>query len=219
MPDLTIVVTGTGTEVGKTWVAARLARGLRELGIAVAARKPVESFAPNETETDAEVLAGATGEPAVVVCPPHRRYPVPMAPPMAAEVLGRERFTISDLVEELEPAEAAVLVVEGAGGPRSPLAADGDTVAIADALDADLYVLVAESGLGAINAVLCCAAPLAPRPVTVYLNRYDAADDVHRRTATWLSDKEGMEVFFDVRSLAERVAGATAMRSLTVETT
>ncbi|TDN77185.1 AAA domain-containing protein [Pseudonocardia autotrophica] len=55
-PSRLILVTGTGTEVGKTWVTAALSRRLRAFGIEVAARKPAQSFTPGETATDAAVL-------------------------------------------------------------------------------------------------------------------------------------------------------------------
>jgi len=90
-PGRLVVVTGTGTEVGKTWVSAAVLRLARAQGLSVAARKPAQSFAPDQgpDQRDAYLLAAATGEPADVVCRPERSYPVPMAPPMAAEALGR----------------------------------------------------------------------------------------------------------------------------------
>ena len=90
----TILVTGTATEVGKTWFGSRVAAALRSGGRIVAARKPAQSFEPGTGPTDAEVLAAATGEPATTVCPAHRWYEVPMAPPMAASVLGRPEPTL-----------------------------------------------------------------------------------------------------------------------------
>src|SRR5581483_721782 len=83
--DLLVFVTGTGTEIGKTWWGSALATELHARGVAVAARKPAQSFAPNDAHTDADVLARATGERPDDVCPPHRWYPVPLAPPMAAD--------------------------------------------------------------------------------------------------------------------------------------
>ena len=81
-PRVTVVIAGTGTEVGKTYVSVLLASGLRSDGWVVAARKPAQSGVPGEVG-DADLLAGATGEDPESVCPPHRRYDVPMAPPMA----------------------------------------------------------------------------------------------------------------------------------------
>ena len=78
-----------------------------------------------------------------------------MAPPMAAEALGRPPFTLADLVASCDwPAPAVdVGLVETAGGVRSPLAADGDCLALCAELTPDLVVLVADAGLGTINAV------------------------------------------------------------------
>src|SRR5690606_37163555 len=87
-PGELLVVAGTGTEIGKTWAAQRLLLQARERGLRVAARKPAQSFVAGEQSTDAELLAAASGEAAEEVCPRHRWYPVPMAPPMAADVLG-----------------------------------------------------------------------------------------------------------------------------------
>ena len=61
-PSRLVVVAGTATEVGKTWVGAAVARELRDRGTTVAARKPAQSFEPADVEpggigTDADALA------------------------------------------------------------------------------------------------------------------------------------------------------------------
>jgi len=191
--------------VGKTWVAARLLTALRRSGAHVAARKPAQSFAVGEGPTDAEVLAAATGEHPTDVCPAHRWYERPLAPPMAADVLGRAPFTVADLVGELAwPEGVDVGVVEGVGGPRSPLAADGDTVDVARALVPTLVVLVADAGLGTINAVRLGVSSL-PAPLVVMLNRYDRADDLHVRNRRWLAEHNGFDVTTAVEQLADRL--------------
>ena len=88
-----VIVAGTATDVGKTWLAARLIERLSEAGWIVSARKPVQSFdqADDPNGRDASVLAAASGESRDVVCPPHRSYELAMAPPIAAELLGRSR--------------------------------------------------------------------------------------------------------------------------------
>lgn len=185
----TVLVTGTATEIGKTWFGARVVSELRRRGLAVAARKPSQSFEPGAGPTDAEVLAAASGEDPHTVCPPHRWYEVAMAPPMAAEVLGRPPATIDELVAETAPAPpGAIVIIEGAGGPRSPIAADGDSVDLARAFGADTVLLVADAGLGTINAVRLCLEALRGFPVLVALNRFDAADDLHRRNRAWLEE-------------------------------
>jgi dethiobiotin synthetase len=196
-----VVVTGTGTDVGKTWYSAATIASLRAPN--VAAKKPVQSFEPGSGPTDADVLAAATGQHPHDVCPEHRWYPVPVAPPMASDMLGRPPFTIADLVDEMRPFDdASVTVVEGAGGPRSPIAHDGDTVDLAAALPTDVVALVADAGLGIINAVRLCATVLDRWPLVVALNRYLDDDDLHRRNAEWLRTREGLEVVTSPEALA-----------------
>jgi dethiobiotin synthase len=208
-PARVAVVAGTATEVGKTWVAARLVAALRAEGATVAARKPAQSGAPGE-RTDAEILAAASGEDPAAVCAAHRSYPVPMAPPMAAAALGLPPFTVADLAAELAaswPKGAVdVGVVELAGGPRSPIARDGDGADFARLCGADITLLVARAGLGAINEVRLCS-PVLPEPVVVFLNRFDVDDDLHRRNLEFLR-AAGEDVVVDLATLLSAVAEA-----------
>jgi dethiobiotin synthetase len=221
-PERLVVVVGTGTEVGKTWVTDALARELRSRGTDVSARKPAQSFEPEdrlEGRTDAQLLAAATGEDPMAVCPDARWYPVPMAPPMAAEVLGLPPFGVADLVAELSwPEGAAVGLVETAGGLRSPVAADGDCLDLVVQLQPDLVLLVADAGLGTINAVRLCADALGtasdaasragraavPAPIVV-LNRFEADDDLHGRNRDWLERVDGLRCVTNVTYLADGV--------------
>jgi dethiobiotin synthetase len=201
-----VFVTATQTEAGKTWWAAALARELRARGCSVLARKPVQSYAPHDTTTDADVLAAATGESSTDVCPVHRRYAAPLAPPMAAEVLGHDPFTIADLDEETRwTGHVDVALVEGAGGPRSPLAFNGDNVDLARRLQPRIVTLVADAGLGAINAVRCSAGALSPLRIVVALNRFSAGDVVHVRNLQWLSERDGFDVVTDPSQLVGRI--------------
>jgi len=208
-PDRLVVVTGTGTEVGKTWWSAALLRALRDRGVTVAARKPVQSFAADDAAaaTDAGVLADATGADPGTVCPPRRWLPVPMAPPMAAAALGLPAFTVADLAAEISwPDAVAVGLVEGAGGLRSPLADDGDTRTLIDALDPDDVLVVADAGLGVIHGVRLVVDALPGHRVTVALNRFDPADDVHAANRAWLEARDGLTVVTGAGDLATRWA-------------
>jgi dethiobiotin synthetase len=203
------VVAGTGTGIGKTWVTAALATALRARGIAVAARKPVQSFDPeHDASTDAAELGAATGEDPYAVCPRHRWLPRAMAPPMAAEALGCAEFSVAELAGEVlqnAPRESIVLV-ESAGGVRSPLAADGDTATLVEALQPELVVLVADAELGTINLVRLSTAALAHDRVVVFLNRFDGDTELHARNRDWLVTREGLEVVTNPEALARIVA-------------
>jgi dethiobiotin synthetase len=195
-------VAGTGTEVGKTWVACSVAQRTRAKGTTVAARKPVQSFDPLDSRnTDSGLLAEATGEPQEVVCPARFTFPLAMAPPMAAEVLGRKAPTIGDLCKWLSTSwqpELQLGLVEAVGGVRSPLAEDGDTSDLARELSPDLILLVAEPGLGAINAVRSAVSALWPWRVVVFLNRYDPSEEIYRRNRAWLEEHDHLEVKTEV---------------------
>jgi dethiobiotin synthase len=206
-PARLVVVTGTGTEVGKTWWTAAVARALRARGAPVAARKPVQSYAPDDDTTDAALLAAATGVDAYTVCPPARWLPMPMAPPMAAAALGRPEFTIADLVDAITwPEGCAVGFVEGAGGARSPLAADGDTVDLVHALAPDLVLVVGHAGLGVIHDVRSAVNALIDTPATVALNHYNHHDAVHRANYDWLVARDAFDVVTSPGELADRWA-------------
>jgi len=196
-----IVVSGTDTGVGKTWVTARLASELRGRGELIAVRKPVQSFDPADGPTDAEILGAASGADPTIVCPPHRWYGIPLAPPMAADALGRPVVEMRALVEETVIPARATTLIEGVGGPRSPLADGADTVALAEAFDAAFVILVAPPGLGAINAVRLSAEAFSPIRVIVFLNRFDDSDDTHVRNLDWLSHDDGFRVLTSISEL------------------
>jgi dethiobiotin synthetase len=203
-----VLVSGTGTDVGKTWMGAAVLADLRARGLSLAARKPVQSYAPDSVPgvTDAGVLAAVTGEAIHDVCPSWRWLPLAMAPPIAAEQLGQPRFSVADLAAETRwPAGTDVAWVETIGGPRSPLAADGDSAALAPFLRPDLVVLVAHAGLGTINAVRLSAVPFAGRRLLVVLNRYDGGDSIHRTNRDWLQ-RDGFDVVPGPVELAGRLA-------------
>ena len=211
-PRTLVVVAGTGTEVGKTWVACRLLESARARGLRVAARKPAQSFDPADLDagrpTDADLLAGASGEAVHDVCPADRWYPLAMAPPMAADRLGRPPLRLADLLGASPWPEGVDLgLVETAGGVRSPIAHDGDGVDLARHVEPDVVVLVADAGLGTVNAVRSSVDALAPLPVVVLLNRFDGDDVLHVDNCAWLRGRDALDVVTDVDALAERLSG------------
>lgn len=210
-PARLVCVAGTGTDIGKTWVAAHTLSLLRRRGLRVAARKPVQSFSPADSAaTDARQLSTATGEADRDVCPAHRCYPLALAPPMAAEELKLPAFTLAELVSEIDwPQGVDVGLVETVGGTRSPICHDADSADLCAALAPDLLVLVADAGLGTINAVRSSTASLhsCRAPVVVMLNRFDAGTPLHDLNRSWLSQRDSLCVVTGYEELAALVAG------------
>src|SRR3954471_22853505 len=96
-----VVVTGTGTDVGKTYITAGTIEVLRNAGAQVQAWKPVQSYTRHELgNTDAEVLARAVGRKPHEVCPRHRWLALAMAPPIANAALDGPPFNIAHLAAE-----------------------------------------------------------------------------------------------------------------------
>jgi dethiobiotin synthetase len=209
-PERLVVIAGTGTDVGKTWVGAQGARHMRAQGVQVAVRKLAQSFDPDDGRpTDVEELAAATGETPEQVCPQPRWYPVPMAPPMAAEALGRPSPSLAELLRELTwPAGAEVGMLEQAGGLAAPQAADADGVEAVRVVGPDLVTLVADAGLGVLNLVRLSVRALGEVRVVVFLNRYDPLSDLHQRNRSWLAERDGLHVVTGVDGLAAAILGA-----------
>jgi dethiobiotin synthetase len=230
-PERVVLVCGTGTEVGKTWVSSRLLRELRGRGATVAARKPAQSFDIDSEglrlggATDAELLGAASGEHPGAVCHSFRSYHRAMAPPMAAEALGLPAFTVDDLIEEMvwPSHQVQVGVVEMAGGVRSPQASDGDATDVLSALNPDVVLLVADAGLGTINevrmsmdalATVTCGMPGVRTEVV--LDRFDGHHDIHRRNREWLSVRHGYQTVTlpgEESKLADLVSGMELPRA------
>jgi dethiobiotin synthetase len=202
-PTRLIVVVGTGTDVGKTWVSAHLLTDLRQSGVTVAARKPAQSFDPGDDieSLDSAVLGNASGEPPEVVCLPHRNYEVAMAPPMAASFLDRPAFTVDDLLAEMAwPTDrVGVGLIETAGGVRSPQAEDGDAATMVQRIAPDVVLLIADAGLGTINSVRLSMQALSgdcisSSEIVVILNRYRESDELHVLNLRWLTERDGLRV-------------------------
>ena len=181
-----LFVTGTDTGVGKTYVAALIARQLHRSGRRVGVYKPVASGCVEESgrlvSEDAQVLWEAAGRPGELerVCP--QRFRAPVAPHLAAAEEGQQ--IDEDLLRrgiEYWQQQSEVILVEGVGGLMCPL---GDDIYVADLAHDFEYplVVVARNALGTINLTLqtlitatafCEGLPIAG----VVLNRTSAAPD------------------------------------------
>jgi dethiobiotin synthetase len=149
-----VFVTGTGTEVGKTVVAATIARTHAQRRERVAVFKPVVSGLEEGGEPDHELLRRAAGsEQSDEEIAPYR-YAPPVSPHLGAELAGEAIDPARLRAAVLEAASGAdLLVVEGVGGFLVPLTLG---YLVRDfARDLALPVVIAgPPGLGAINHTL-----------------------------------------------------------------
>lgn len=156
----TLFVTATGTEIGKTYVTAALARHFKAQGERVAVLKPVLSgFDPDDfTGSDPALLLQALGEAptlkAVERISPFR-YRAPLAPNQAAAKEGRS-VDFNAIVKCCEDAAAAngdLLLIEGIGGLMVPLDESRTVLDLIAALGAPI-LLVTGSYLGTLSHTL-----------------------------------------------------------------
>lgn len=181
-----LFITGTSTEVGKTHVAAMIARSLVAQGTSVGVYKPVASGCRLEGSEliadDAVALWKAAGKPRSLeqVCP--QKFLAPLSPPTAA---AQERKAIDTRLLrtgiEVWRQNYEHVIVEGAGGLMSPLSDSDFNVDVARDLDAALLI-VAANRLGVINDSLQTVitaqarAPQCPL-VGVVLNQVEPRED------------------------------------------
>lgn len=153
-----IFITGTDTEIGKTYVAALVVKALVEAGYRVGVYKPVASGcllqAQELVSEDALTLWNAAGRPGDLehVCP--QRFAAPLAPNRAAQEEGKrvDPQLLRDGVRYWQD-RSDVVVVEGAGGLMSPLSDEDYVADLAYDLGYPLLV-VAPNVLGTINHTL-----------------------------------------------------------------
>jgi len=154
VPARGVFVTGTGTEVGKSVVAAVIAAGAAAAGLDVAVFKPAVSGLDEGGEPDHALLARASGtsQSADEIAP--YRYGPPVSPHLAAELAGEE--IDAKLLEGAAAAAAEradAIVCEGVGGLMVPLKPDYLVRNLAVELGHPL-VIAAHPGLGTINHTL-----------------------------------------------------------------
>ena len=123
-----IFITSTGTDIGKTFVAAGLIRHLRAAGYAVDALKPVATgFDPAALDaSDPGMLLSALGRPitpAEIERIAPWRFTAPLSPDMAARRESRAlNFeTLVDFSRHAIAAHSGTLLIEGIGGIMVPL--------------------------------------------------------------------------------------------------
>lgn len=181
---LRLFVSGTDTDVGKTYIAAMLARAIvhRCGNGTVGVYKPVASGCWEDSgmmvSGDATELWNAAGCPLDLqrVCP--QRFAAPLSPPRAAEAEGRtiDQQLLFDGIDAWQP-EFPTLLIEGAGGLLSPLADGLLNVNFAERLGCEI-ILVAANRLGVINHTLStvevCRNRLGCDPLAVFLSQVTA---------------------------------------------
>lgn len=179
-----VVVTGTGTGVGKTVVTAAVASLAAARGASVAVVKAAQTGVGPDQPGDIDDINRLAG---ITDLQETARFPDPLSPAAAARLSGRSPVDLSRVAQVvLEIAASRRLVlVEGAGGLLVRYDEEGATVAdLAHALDAPLLV-VSEPGLGTLNVTALTLEAMAHRGLQLcglVLGSWPAEPDLACRT-------------------------------------
>ena len=182
-----IFISGTGTEIGKTYVSCKLVAAIQTTGLSVAAIKPIETGC-DPTPSDATLLAQACGNEALATDTRFYRA-FPALAPHAVELQGGEKMpplgTLARAVHELGAA-SDVCLVEGAGGLFVPLRANvQETNADFARLLNARVVVVAPNKLGVLSDVIAILEAARARQLSIaaiYLNTFESHTDLSQQT-------------------------------------
>lgn len=179
-----IVVSGTGTEIGKTVVTAAVAATAAARGRTVAVLKPAQTGLSHGEPGDAREAARLAGPG--VTGTELARFPEPLAPATAARRAGMAPVAPHEVAEAAAKlaAEHDLVLVEGAGGLLVRFDGRGGTLADAARLLGAPVLVVAPAGLGTLNATALTAEALRARslePLGIVVGSWPAAPDLAAR--------------------------------------
>ena len=184
-------LTGSDTDVGKTYIACEVIRQLRQRGVDIETRKPAESgcilsAAGDLLTHDAAALQQANDNRESIERIAPYRFRAALAPHRAARLENRT-LHLEELVEACSRDHSNHrLVVEGAGGFYSPLAENGLNADLASALQLPVIIVVNDR-IGAINQALMTTEAVQNRHLriaAIILNEVEARTDDAMDNAT-----------------------------------
>lgn len=172
-------LTGTDTEIGKTFITCALLQHAQKLGLKAAGIKPIaagtDALGKNE---DVEQIRAASN----VALPNAILNPYCFSPAVAPHIAAAEAgvsigFAKIKAACDSARQQADLLIVEGVGGFRVPLGANQDSADLAVVLGLPI-ILVVGMRLGCINHALLSAEAITRRPLKIagwVANRIDPA--------------------------------------------
>jgi dethiobiotin synthetase len=214
---VSLFVTGTDTEIGKTFVSAALLRGFAHAGLRATALKPIAAGAYERDgvwhNEDADQLDAA----ASVLLPPEIRTPFLLKEPAAPHIAAALEGVTLDMARIVDCYEAAceradAIVVEGVGGFRVPLTPTEDTADLAVALGLPV-VLVVGMRLGCISHALLTAEAIAARGLKLagwVANRIDPAMTFPEENIAALRERLAAQYGVPLVGVVPHMRGASA---------
>ena len=196
---MNLFLTGTDTDVGKTYVAELLVKALRQAGLDTAPMKP---FCCGDRDDALALFAACEGAVPLDVINPIW-YETPASPYAAAKVENRpvDLTPVRQAFQQLR-ARHRSLVVEGVGGWMAPIAKDYYVADLAAEFGLPVAVVV-RNRLGALNHALLTVRDIRARGIPfagIIFNRIAADNDRAASTnRALLEELMGEPILFEVR--------------------
>ena len=205
-----LFITGTGTDMGKTYITGLILKKFHENGKKAAYLKAAMSG--NEKRPDGSLIPGdalhvktvsGIGEPVEEMCP--YVYETAVSPHLAAQIEGNpvELETVLQAFDSV-CGNYDYVTAEGSGGILCPLRFDETKLWLEDFIKArDLNCLiVADAGLGTINSVVLTAEYMKERGIAakgILFNHYDDKNLLHRDNRFMCEYMTGLKVLACVK--------------------
>lgn len=197
MMNKKIFITGTNTEVGKTFITKNLIERIQLKGYSVSPYKPVETGCIKKSLTliprDSMIYFRAVNKKIALDQINPYRFLEPISP-AAAIKRSKRKVTINDYLSKLKDLPNSDLtIIEGAGGLCSPLAPDGYNIDLIRKAKVST-VLVAKDEIGVINNVILSLSMLQKYKIKVL------AIVLNRKVS---SQPDGMNNYQEIKSLTK----------------
>lgn len=205
-----LFITGTGTDVGKTYVTGLILKKLRESGKNAAYYKAAMSG--NDCREDGSLIPGdalhvktvsGVEQPLEEMCP--YVYETAVSPHLASKIEGNP-VDLAHVLEEFDKvcSRYAYVTAEGSGGILCPLRFDDEKIQLEDFIKArDLgCLIVADAGLGTINAVVLTVEYMKARGIPVkglLFNHYEPGNILHEDNLRMCETMTGQKVLTCVK--------------------
>lgn len=195
-----LFVTATGTDIGKTYVTALIVKKLRSFGLNAGYYKAAVSGAESVSESDAGYVnrIAEIGESEELLL--SYLYKTAVSPHLAARIEGNpaEMSVIKSTFEKV-CGQYEFVTMEGSGGIVCPIRKDEKAVIYLEDIIAALglpSIIVADAGLGTINAVVTTVEYMRKRKLPIngiILNKWNG-DFMQRDNLAMIEELTGVRV-------------------------
>lgn len=205
-----LFITGTGTDVGKTYVTGLILKKLRESGKNAAYFKAAMSG--NDRREDGSLIPGdalhvktvsGAEQPLEEMCP--YVYETAVSPHLASKIEGNP-VNLAHVLEEFDKVcgRYEYVTAEGSGGILCPLRFDDQKLQLEDFIKARELgcLIVADAGLGTINAVVLTVEYMKARGIPVkglLFNHYEPGNILHEDNLRMCEIMTGQKVLACVK--------------------